>query len=75
MIHIYRLQTKLWEGNVFTPVCQSVHGGSAIPIPPPQEQYPLEGTWNQTGSDIIPPEPQKQAVRILLECYIVSFVS
>ena len=23
----YRPQTKLWEGNVFTPVCDSVHGG------------------------------------------------
>ena len=25
--HYYRPQTKLREGNVFTPVCDSVHGG------------------------------------------------
>ena len=25
--NFYRPQTKLWEGNVFTPVCDSVHGG------------------------------------------------
>ena len=23
--HFYRPQMKLWEGNVFTPVCHSVH--------------------------------------------------
>ena len=26
----YRLQTKLLEGNVFAPVCDSVHGGVSI---------------------------------------------
>ena len=25
-VYNYRPQTKLWEGNVFTPVCDSVHG-------------------------------------------------
>ena len=25
MSHYYHPQTKLWEGNVFTPVCASVH--------------------------------------------------
>ena len=26
----YRPQTKLWEGNVFTPVCDSVHRGEGL---------------------------------------------
>ena len=26
-LNVYRPQTKLWEGNVFTPVCDSVHNG------------------------------------------------
>ena len=37
--------------------------------------YPLERTWDQTGSDIIPPESQKRAVRIVLECFLVLTVS
>ena len=46
-------------------------GGSAIPpgnrhLPPPPE-----GTWDQTGSDIIPP-PQKRTERIILECFLVN---
>ena len=24
--------TKLWQGNVFTPVCHSVHGGVSVPV-------------------------------------------
>ena len=28
----YRLQTKLWEGNVLTPVCHSVHGGGHLDL-------------------------------------------
>ena len=30
MSSFYRPQTKLWEGNVFTPVCDSVHGGVSL---------------------------------------------
>ena len=38
------------------------------PIPPTPTPY----LWNQTGSDIIPhSEPQKRAVHILLECFLV----
>ena len=32
--------------------------------------HPPERAWDQTGSDIIL-EPQKRAVRILLECFLV----
>ena len=37
--------------------CLSVHsGGRKLPPPPPGRQtFPLEGIWNQTGSDIIHP--------------------
>ena len=50
MHSFYHPQTKLWESNVFTPVCHSVKGGAV--------RYPLlvsdtlpERTWDQTGSD------------------------
>ena len=47
----YHSQMKLREGNVFT------RGGSAIPSPgpdpPPLGPDPPEGTWDQTGSDIL----------------------
>ena len=33
--------TKLWQGNVFTPVCHSVHGESGIP---PWDKIPPEHT-------------------------------
>ena len=31
-VSYYRQQTKLREGNVFTPVCDSVHGGEACMV-------------------------------------------
>ena len=70
----FRPQTKLWEGNVFTPVCHSIHRG-IVPYPslgsppPPGGPPPLEGTWDQTGSYILP--PPRTTVRILLECSLV----
>ena len=49
-----------------------IEGGSAIHPPGPP---PPEGTGDQTGSDIIPPQkPQKRAVHILLECFLVVFL-
>ena len=76
--HFYRPQMKLREGNVLTCVCLSTVGLSHTHprkehgIRQEVTSYPLEGTWDQTGSDIIPPEPQKRAVRILLECFLVQ---
>ena len=32
---------KLWKGNVFTPVCDSVHGGGVHPKQTPPRQTPL----------------------------------
>ena len=53
----YRPQTKFREGNVFIRVC---HSGEGQDQTPPQyrthwDHSPLEGTWDQTGSDIISP--------------------
>ena len=57
---------SLGQGNIFTPVCHSVHGGSAsvhagIPPPradtPPPEQTPPWGQtpWEQTPQEQAPP--------------------
>ena len=35
----YRPQTKLREGNVFTPVCHSVHGGGGVFQHAPKPHY------------------------------------
>ena len=51
----YRPQTELWEGNVFTRVCQSVHRGEVDPTlrTLPSGQYtpdPQDHTlWHQTS--------------------------
>ena len=36
-----------------------------------QQTFPPEETWDQTGSDIIPLEPQRRVIHILLECFLV----
>ena len=56
---------SLGQGNIFTPVCHSVHRGGGVGTPPgpgtpPSEQCMLGDTGN------------KRAVRILLECILVS---
>ena len=80
-MYLYSPQTKLREGNVFTGVCQSVHGGGGVwclPTIPPGSYPP----WNRTSlrrtasSGKVLPQQQKRAVRILLECFLVLlFVS
>ena len=72
----YRPQTKLREGNVFTPVCYSAHkggvwiGGCAPPRHPPDTHpcghRPVSTPWTHTPTMV-----NKQAVRILLECFLV----
>ena len=37
--------------------------------------YPIEGTWDQSVSDIISPGTTKAAVHILLECFLVISMS
>ena len=50
--------TKLRQGNVFTPVCHSVHGGGSGRHP--IGQTPPPGRW-----------PLQWTVRIILECILV----
>ena len=64
-LNFYRPQTKLRKGNVFTPVCVSVHGGG---VHPPRQTHAAPGRH-------IPPPPRgplQWTVRILLECILVS---
>ena len=42
MPHYYHMQTKLWEGNVFTGVCDSVHRG----VPGPGVLHGPGGVWS-----------------------------
>ena len=65
---------KLWPGNVFTPVCHSVNGGSAIPPrqtpprqTPPGQTPPLHSACGDTVNN--------RAVCILLECNLVYILN
>ena len=69
----YHPQTKLREGNVFTPVCDSVHRGSSI-------QGGLCLGWSLSkggggslsrGVSVRPMYGKERAVCILLECILV----
>ena len=77
---LYRPQRSCGQGNIFTPVCHSVHrGGSAsvhagIPTParkqtPPAKETPL-GADTPTGSRLRH-TVNERPVRILLECILV----
>ena len=81
----YRPQTKLQEGNVLTPVCQSFcsHGGMCIPAciwgrhPPPRQTSPGQkphpsGQTPPWAGTPPPRRPLLRTVRILLECILVS---
>ena len=73
--------TKLGQGNIFTPVCDSVNGGGSASVHagmhPPSRQNP---TSRQADSPAGRPAPGRQTppgtvnarlVRILLECILV----
>ena len=59
--YIYRPQTKLREGNVFTGVCLPTkgEGGYSTPHPP-----------RYMGHGILWDTVDKRSVRILLECFL-----
>ena len=63
----YRPQRSCVQGNVFTAVCDSVHGGGGGIDPPGQGEPPLAGR---------PPRHtvNERPVRILLECILVYLV-
>ena len=79
----YRLQTKLREGNVFTGMCHSVHGGrysrtfpqSPRTITPPPRLYP---SLPPTGT--LPPPPLGRTAKVgvryptgMLSCLMKNF--
>ena len=57
--YFYRPQTKLWKGNVFTPVCDSVHRSGASGQTPPGRALsgtpPGQTTWADTPLGRHPP--------------------
>ena len=59
----YLLQTKLWEGNVFTPVCDYVHRDGLCPGEVSVQGGPCHRD---------PGAVEERAVHILLECILVS---
>ena len=64
VMNFYRPQTKLREGNVLHVFVRPWRGGGDSAFP----QCPLDHTpWDPTP----PHELQKQAVRILLKCFLV----
>ena len=80
----YRPKTKLWEGNVFTPVCHSVHRAEGVylsacwdthtPGQTPPGKHPTGQTppWANTPPGRHPPRRSlPRTVRILLECILV----
>ena len=72
--NFYRPQMKLWVGNLLTRICLStgvsaIFPGTRPPFPPPERNIRPDRKWHHNL-----PEPQKRTVRILLECFLVSFV-
>ena len=84
MVYLLTSATKLRQGNGFTPVCHSVHGGCLpqcmLGYTPPQTDTPPGQTppWADTPlGQTPPPLPSRRllqrTVRILLECILVFF--
>ena len=79
MFHFYRPQRSCGQGNIFTPVCHSVHRGR---LPHCMLGYHPPGADTPPGAD--PPEQTPppgsrlrhtvngQPVRVLLECILVG---
>ena len=71
----YRPQTKLWEGYVFTPVCDSVPTQCMLGY----THLPAQCMLGYTPRQILWDTVNKRAVRIPLECILVyncgTFVS
>ena len=74
----YRPQTKLREGNVFTPVCHSVdkgglpsHNAMSRQTPALGRQPSLGRLTPRSGGKPLRHTVNRRAVRILLECILV----
>ena len=48
-MHFYRPKRSFGQGNIFTPVCHSVHGGVPGQAPPPGRQAPLQADTPPPG--------------------------
>ena len=83
-LYCYRPKRSFGQGNIFTPVCHSVHRGGGSAQVPPQDQThpPPPGTRHPPlGQDPPPPGNSRlwntvnvRPVRILLECILVMFI-
>ena len=73
--HIYRLQTKLQEGNVFRSVCLSTGEGVLCPVGVSVKGVSVQGGSIQGVSLSRRPTftVEERGVRILLECILVYF--
>ena len=59
--HIYRPQQSWGQGNIFTPVCHSVHRGVCLSVcwdttTPPRADTPRRSRTPPPGADTPPPE-------------------
>ena len=78
VVNNYRQQQSCGKGNVFTPICDSVHRGvspwqSPPPDrdPPPRQRSPLNKDPPNSPPTETPPYGNERAVLILLECILV----
>ena len=68
----YRPQRKLREGNIFTPVCDSVHmGGGSLSTGSVKGSLSRGSLTRASLSGRGCPYGKERAVRILLECILV----
>ena len=49
IFHYYRPKRSFGQGNIFTPVCHSVHGGVLLARPPPRHREPPPRADNPPG--------------------------
>ena len=54
---------SLGQGNVFTPVCHSVHRGVGLPNPLPDTDPPRQTPWMQTSLGWTDPPPDADSAR------------
>ena len=79
--------TKLRQGNVFTPVCDSVHRGGGVSVPACTTGHMTRGVSVLGGASLsrgglsretpyteTPSYGNERAVRILLECILVLYI-
>ena len=78
-VHFYRPKRSFGQGNIFTPLCHSVHRGGGLARRPPRLDGGTPPGW-RTPPDGEPPPGSglrhtvyDRPVRILLECILVFY--